>query len=208
MPSRWRIKFWPECDKHVFLSHCAEDRNELVSPVYDELGRRGIVPWFDRHHYPLGREAIEALQEELLKCRHVIYFITPAMLCQGRGWVSAERALTALIQHYLRRDTELAHVELPLLFVETSDIGFQRSLWRSLADKGKRCPQAVSLGGGWDKQHVDWAADQVEKFVRQEEQWAIDLELRLAGDSKLRSGLERDRISKAVFLVCHLADFQ
>lgn len=91
MPAQWRIEHWPSCVAHTFLSHCAEDRDHLVVPVYEELLRRRIVPWIDRKHYPLGRDAMEALQDELLKCRHVIYFVTPAMLNQGRGWAGTER---------------------------------------------------------------------------------------------------------------------
>src|SRR5690554_4175430 len=84
MPAQWRIEYWPKCIAEVFLSHCAEDRSGLVLPVYEELKRRGVIPWIDRHHYPASREAFEALREGLLKCRHVVYFITPAMLRQGR----------------------------------------------------------------------------------------------------------------------------
>jgi hypothetical protein len=193
MPAQWRIDYWPGCVAHAFLSHCAEDRDRLVQPVFEELLRRRIAPWMDRVHYPLGREVIEALQEELLRCRHVIYFVTPAMLCQGRGWPGAERALTATIQQHLRDGQEIAHVEMALLFVKTTDPAFQRSVWRSLVDKAESCPHpamlpAASSDAGrrdWRENHVLWAAERVEQFVRQEEQWARELEVRFGEDPSL-----------------------
>jgi hypothetical protein len=39
----WQISSFPRCEYHVFLSHCALDRQEMVHPVYDELKRRGII---------------------------------------------------------------------------------------------------------------------------------------------------------------------
>jgi len=190
MPSQWRIEYWPDCIAHVLLSHCAEDRDHLVLPVYEELRRRGLVPWIDRHDYPIGRDAMEALREELLKCRHVVYFLTSAMLWQGRGWASTERALSAVIQQRLRYfDAEIAHVELPLVFLPPDHAIFHRSVWRSLADKAERCPHAVPARrlpeNTWQPKHVQWAADVVESFVRQEERWAIELGIRFDQDTRL-----------------------
>ena len=194
MPARWRIDYWPTCQRHTFLSHSAEDRDDLVGPVFAELSRRGLLPWWDRDHYPLGREAIGALQDELLRCRHVIYFVTPAMLRQGRGWLGAERALASAIQQYLRYGDEIAHVELALLFVDRRDEVFQRSVWRSLIDKSEVCPHpAVFLPDctatgecQWQQEHVLWATTAVEKFVRQEEGWASELRIRFGSDHLLR----------------------
>ncbi len=55
MPAEWQIRYWPEVEWHVFLSHCQEDRELLVLPIFDELVRRGVVPWVDQHHYPEAR---------------------------------------------------------------------------------------------------------------------------------------------------------
>ena len=33
MPARWQISHWPKCEFHVFLSHCAEDREHFVIPL-------------------------------------------------------------------------------------------------------------------------------------------------------------------------------
>ncbi|MCE9604159.1 MAG: toll/interleukin-1 receptor domain-containing protein [Planctomycetia bacterium] len=195
MPARWQIDFWPECTKHAFLSHCAEDRANLVSPVFEELERRKIAGWFDRHHYPAGRDSFETLREELLGTRHVVYFITPAMLNQGRGWTQIERGYSATIQQLLRyEDIELAHVELPLLFADSTDDVFQRLVYRSLIDKSLRCniPILDAADGYWGRNHVEWAADAIESFVHQEEQWAINLAVRFAQDSHLQERFATD----------------
>jgi hypothetical protein len=177
MPATWRIESWPRCIAYVFLSHCAEERQNLVVPVYKELERRRIAAWIDRHHYPLARDPIEALQEEILRARHVVYFITPSLLEQGRGWTVVERAFSATIQQRLRYDgPEISHVELPLLFVPQDNPIFLRSVWRPLSDKAERCRcDSPDLKTSWRQEHVAWAADTIESFVRQEEQWAFQL---------------------------------
>jgi hypothetical protein len=170
--------------------------------VYEELKSRGIIPWIDRYHYPVAHDAFEALRENLLKCRHVAYFITPAMLRQGRGWCNAERAFAATIQQYLRYGgAEVAHVELPLLFMASDDPIFQRSLWRSLIDKARACPapirrtfwQRIYSGfdngaRNWGHAHIQWAADTIQHFVRQErEKWALDLADSFAQDTTMHA---------------------
>ena len=205
MPAHWRIDHWPACVAHAFFSHCAEDRNALVIPVYEELSRRRFAPWIDRHHYPAGRNAVGTLREELLKCRHVIYFITPAMVRQGRGWPSAERALAETIQQQLVYGDEIAHVELVLLFMTPSDPIYLRSVWRSLSDKTMHCPHRAErtilrravpwLDDGvrtWRQQHVRWAADTIEAFICQEERWAAELTIRFNQDSHLQKYFSRD----------------
>jgi hypothetical protein len=177
MPAVWRIDYWPRCDNHVFLSHSAEDRDSLVIPAYRELEGRRIKGWIDYHDYPLGRDPMEALQEELLKARHVVYFVTASSLQQGRGWIAAERAFATVVQQRLRLNgPEVAHVELPLLFVPSDDQAFLRSIWRPLSDKASRCPYAAaSEGASWRDEHVQWAADTIEAFVRQEDRWSLQL---------------------------------
>lgn len=174
--------------------------------MFHELRNRRITPWIDRHDYPIGRDAIEALREELLKCRHVVYFVTPALLRQGRGWASAERVLAATIQHLLRYGAdEIAHVELPLLFTARDDPRFQRSIWRALMDKAVLCPNAVAPErwqhrppgtdqgiGRWRNDHVQWAANTIESFVRQEERWAVELAIRFGQDRRLKEEYAHD----------------
>ena len=63
----WQITSYPRCEYHVFLSHCARDRSDLVHRVYDELMRRKIVPWLDRDDYYYGRDSRTALRDGLLR---------------------------------------------------------------------------------------------------------------------------------------------
>jgi hypothetical protein len=197
MPADWRVEFWPECAAHAFLSHCAEDRPGLVLPVFDELQRRRLIPWIDRHHFPQGRDAFEVMREELLRSRHVVYFITPAMLRQGRGWTHVERCLAEVIQRRLvYGSNEVAHVELPLLFVHPTERLLQRSFYHALQPKWLTCPHDtdVSLRNrllrddgtrAWTERHVMWAADCIEAFVNQEQAWAWDLAIRFGQDSAI-----------------------
>ena len=184
MPAEWDIRYWPQCLRHVFLSHCQEDRETLVRPVFEELGRRGFSPWIDEVHYPISRQGFETLREELLTCRHVVYFLTPAALRQGRGWMQAERAYADTIQSRLAYHGEMAHVELPLLFIARDDPVYQRSSWRALLDKAQVYDQISAP--------VEWAATRIELFIRQEEDWARDLATRFAQDNRLSDHFSHD----------------
>jgi len=206
MPADWSISYWPVCATDAFLSHCAEDRETLIKPVYDELLRRKVIPWADWHNYPISRPALEVLREELLRCRHVVYFITPAALRQGRGWMAAERGYTENIQRqFTYGSSEIAHVELPLLFLPRNESLFQRSAWRALVDHAHECPTPAraafpanwfkGLDHGeriWTDAHVQWAAGIIEKFVIQEETWARELGARMQQDSRLRGFVSRE----------------
>jgi hypothetical protein len=93
----------------------------------------------------------------------------------------------------------VAHVELPLLFVKADDPIYQRSLWRSLIDKSCNCqhlPAKTLLqqvhstfdhgARVWSLAHIQWAADTIEHFVRQEkEKWATDLADAFAQDRRM-----------------------
>ena len=166
MPARWQISHWPKCEFHVFLSHCAEDREHFVIPLQKELERRQIASWLDRHHYPLGTASHEALREGLLKCRHIIYLITRETLKRARGWVSVEKTYGDMIQGRFRHEElELSHVELPLYFVRQDDAVLVRSIWQTDRQKGK----FYEGNNVTTQKAISWAARQIEEFVRQEE---------------------------------------
>lgn len=186
MPSRWEIDFWPECPYHVFLSHCQEDREQLVVPVFNELKRRRLIPRIDRHHYPLARDALQALRDALLRCRHVVYFLTPAALANGRGWMAVERSFCDAIQRRMVYGDEISHLELPLLFVPLADPSFQRSIWRILADKCRIVDVSPAEPSGWGAAHIQWSADMIERFVIQEERWALEISDRMREDTLLQ----------------------
>jgi TIR domain len=176
----WSIDYWPEIGCHTFLSYSREDRNDLVFPVHDGLKQRQVIPWVDRHQYPVGRDGFEALREELLRCRHVVYFITSKLLRQGRGWSAVERTYAELIQRRTTyHGTEFQRFELPLVFVNPSDPILHRSIWFQTLARARffhltRRPRQT---------RVKWAIEQICDFARQEEQWAEDVRIRLRHDA-------------------------
>ena len=161
----WKVKRFPRCTHHAFLSHCAEDRSRLVLPVFQALQNEKISPWLDRHHYPAGQDAHEALREGIVRCRHVVYFVTARFLGQGRGWNSIENGYSNLLQANLHeRGLDLCHVQLPLIFLPKAHSTLLRSTWGPLVSRGRFYPPARLDGGS-----VDWATQQIISFVKQEE---------------------------------------
>lgn len=161
----WTTDFFPRCEHHVFLSHCAEDRTGLIHPIYNTLRERGIRGWLDLHDYPYGRGSRAALRDAIIGCRHVVFLVTDAMLTQARGWCVQELAWTELLQENLvQAGGPLQNVFLPLYFVEPSDRRLPRSVWQAARDRGAFCPVG--------RTHQEWAVDQIEAFLRREEQIA------------------------------------
>ena len=178
----WKVRLFPRCTHHVFLSHCAEDRLRLVQPVYAALEAAKYQPWLDRHHYPLGQGAFEALREEILRCRHVVYFVTAPFLSQGRGWNSTENAYANLLQENLRFESyELCHVQLPLFFVRRDNVTLQRSAWAPLINRGRFYPAARVDSGA-----VNWAAKEIEAFIQQEERRGVLVAAQVENDPSFR----------------------
>jgi hypothetical protein len=211
MPAEWKITFWPSCTHHVFLSHCREDRDQLVLPVFEELERRGIIPWIDQHHYPIARDALQALREGLLACR----LLTPAALANGRGWMAVERSFADAIQRRMIYGEESAHVELPLLMVPSDHATFQQSIWRSLIDKCRNISSAAVPSRARPRrailrrttpapqaeprsERVQLCADTIENFVKQEEQWASEIADRMGQDSGMQSHYADENRSRRV----------
>ncbi len=158
----WTVRNFPTCTHHVFLSHSNEDRDSLVIPAYRALVERGVVPWLDRHDYPYGRGSRAALRDSIPACRHVVFFVTPAMLDQARGWRVQELAWTELLQDNLvRSGGPLANVFLPLYLVPHGDDRLPRSVWQAVRDRG------VVWGGATDR--LTWAVDQIVAFLRREQ---------------------------------------
>lgn len=188
MPARWTIANWPPCEFHVFLSHCAEDRDRLIIPVYRELLRQNVIPWIDRHNYPAGHDPFDALREQIISCRHVVYFVTTAMLKQGRGWTAVERSIASIIQKRLVLDSvDLCHVQLPLFFAPPQHPVLGRSIWSSLA------PSAVWYTGssGSVSRQIEWAVSTVLAFAQGEQRWADQLAEDAYRDPALRASLRR-----------------
>ena len=81
----WQLQFFPACTHHVFLSHCREDREWLVFPLFQALQQEKIIP-VDRHDYPYGRNSFGALRMGSWKSRHTVFLVTRAMLCAA-AWL-------------------------------------------------------------------------------------------------------------------------
>ena len=182
MVGDWRVRYFPRCTHHVFLSHCAEDRDRLARPVYRELENAKFSPWLDEHHYPVGQGAFEALREGILCCRHVVYLVTARFLSQGRGWNSVENAYANLLQENLRFGSlEVCHIQYPLFFVPRSHVTLQRSAWASLVQRGRFYPRRT-----FDSGAVSWAVQEITAFIQQEEKRGVSLAIQLQNDPGFR----------------------
>jgi hypothetical protein len=175
------IRYYPPCVHHVFLSHSREDHDALVRPVYDRLVATGVTPWIDRHHYAYGRNSRAALQSAILECRHVAFFVTPAMLASGRGWCPLELGYTEILQHNLMAPGgPLTNLFLPLYFLPQTDPLLPRTVWQAVRDRGR-----FHDAGSTDR--VTWAADEIVRFFRREQKQAVQLQKQAKRDSKIRS---------------------
>lgn len=184
MTLEWSIRHWPRVSYHTFLSHAAEDRQRLVYPVYRALQSEGVLPWLDRHNYPTGGTAVTTLFEEVLRCRHVVFFITPALLRQGRGWPAVERTIAEVIQQQLTfRGTEFSRVVLPLLFVPSSHPVLVRSIWQPLVERAAMC----LVSRGKRESRVGWAVRQILNFLRENDRRIESVQRRLKTDQDARS---------------------
>lgn len=186
---RWSIDYYPLCTHHVFLSHCAEDREDLVVPVYHALEAAGVIPWLDQVDYTYGRDSRTALRDGVLGSRHVVFFVTPAMISTGRGWCVFELAFAELLQSSLYRGEPLVNLSLPLFFLRQADESLPRTVWQAARDRGmflepKGGPKAKSA-------RVGWAADAITRFLHNEEQRARSMALRERADREFSTELTR-----------------
>ena len=97
----WRVRHYPRCTHHVFLSHCAENRRTLVHPVYTGLQKDQYLPWLDRHHYPRGQGAFAALREAIIRCRHVVYFVTEEFYRRGEDGIVSKPPIRSFYRQIL-----------------------------------------------------------------------------------------------------------
>lgn len=174
----WRIQSFPPCRYHVFLSHAREDHDSLVRPVYDALTGGSVVPWLDREDYYYGRDSRTALRDGILRSRHVVFFVTPAVLASGRGWCAFELAYAEVMQSsFVTAGGMLANVVLPLFFLPQDDPALPRSVWQATRDRGR-----FYDAGSADP--VTWAYTEITRFLRDEQQLADEV-LAVAGRDKI-----------------------
>jgi len=182
MAAKWELSAWPGLAFHAFLSHCEEDRDSLVVPVKALLEDQRIMPWIDRDEYPLAQDPSRALRDQLVLCCHVVYFITPALLKQGRGWCAVERAYSELLPRHFEYPTgTLWSFELPLIFLPRADKSLKttaRSAWAPLLAR------ATWFDDRLDKRltREQWAVQQIPKLILQQNREIRRLSERLLQD--------------------------
>ena len=192
----WRVRHYPRCTHHVFLSHCAENRRTLVHPVYTGLQKDQYLPWLDRHHYPRGQGAFAALREAIIRCRHVVYFVTEEFLSQGRGWNSVETAYSELLQANLMQPAlVLCNLQLPLFFLPRNHETLERSAWGSFVQSGRFYPPGKVDGGA-----VNWAHQEIAAFIKQEENRGHSLATQIEKDPSFQRILadEKNLLSRVM----------
>lgn len=164
----WQITSFPLCEHHIFLSHCSEDRTELVVPVRSELARRQIIPWLDQEDYHFGRDSRTALRDGLLRSRHIVFFVTPNMMAHTRGWCMMELAFSDLIQaNLVYAGGPLLNYQLPLFYIDGVDTALPRTAWNALRDRGVVYPGDTDI--------VAWSVEQIAAFLHREQDLALDL---------------------------------
>ena len=180
----WQLASFPKCEHHLFLSHCKEDRDELVWPVYDRLQAAGVRAWLDREDYQYGRDSRSALRDALGVSRHVAFFVTEHMLATARGWCVLELGYSEIIQANLAGPGgPLANVFLPLYLVPQSDERLPRSVWQAGRDRG------TFYDGPAGGPRVEWCVGQLLAFLRREQRLAARLANHVRQDPRLNSQL-------------------
>lgn len=189
MSAAWEIRYWPPPGYHVFLSHCAENRETHFRPVNDRLRNQKIIPWFDQDDYPTADDPYNSLRSNLILCRHVVYFITEEFLSQGRGWCAVERAYAELIQrHFQFTSSELWRFELPLVFLPTDDASLrllQRSTWSPLVARSLWFEDRPNRG----QDAVSWTVGVVKQLIQEQLLESRLLASRLKSDQSLQQFL-------------------
>lgn len=196
MIGEWRVRHFPRCTHHVFLSHCAENRRNLIHPVFNGLQKDQFVPWLDSHHYPRGQGAFAVLREAIIRCRHVVYFVTEEFLAQGRGWNSVETAYSELLQeNFVQSAVVLCNVQLPLFFLPRNYETLVRSAWGSLVQSGRFYPP-----GKVDGDAVNWAVQEITAFIKQEENRGRSLAFQIERDPSFQRllGEEQNLLSRVM----------
>ena len=126
----------------------------------------------------------------MLSARHVVFFVTDAMLQSARGWCVLELAYAEILDANLQgRGGKLAHAFLPLFLVEQGDPRLPRTVWQAVRDRGHFMPKDSTLST------AAWCQREIRDFLRREQQKCNDvndscrMDGRLAGDIDQTPGL-------------------
>ena len=151
------------------------------------LRAAGVASWYDRRHFPLANDGFEALRKGLAESRHVVYLITRATLENRRGWQLLERVLAAQVQDAFRSaGNELVRYELPLVLLPDDAAArdtLNRSIWQPVMGRAAFCPVDGPAA-------VDWAAEQIVRFILQEQEHAVFVAEGYLEDPIFRRGVD------------------
>ena len=161
----WQLASFPKCRYHVFLSHCQEDREQLVRPVHEALTDARFESFLDVEDYYYGRDSRTALRDGILNSRHAVFFVTDAMLNTVRGWCVLELAFAELLEsNFQYRGGKLANVVLPLFLISQTDPRLPRSVWQLVRDRGR------FFDPHSDGDPVGWCHREIREFLVREAQ--------------------------------------
>ncbi len=181
----WQIASFPRCEYHAFLSHCQEDRDALVRPVYDRLTAAGVAPWLDQEDYWYGRDSRAALRDGILRSRHVVFFVTGEMLESARGWCVFELALTETAElNFRTAGGQFAHLFLPLYLVPQADPRLPRTVWQVVRDRGRFHDPKT------DGDPVGWCEREVREFLLREQRLAREMAAAATQDPRFAKRLK------------------
>jgi len=81
-------------EKHFFISHASEDKDEIARPLANELGKQGCNVWFDEFSLSVGDSLFQSINRGLITSRFGIVIISSSFM--NKKWPQAE--LNGLIQ--------------------------------------------------------------------------------------------------------------
>jgi TIR domain-containing protein len=81
----------------VFISHASEDKDEIVRPLAEALGRERLAVWFDEFSLNTGASLRRSIDVGLAKSRYGIVVLSPHFF--GKSWPEWE--LDGLVQRHL-----------------------------------------------------------------------------------------------------------
>ncbi|MFD1383004.1 toll/interleukin-1 receptor domain-containing protein [Rhodanobacter aciditrophus] len=94
--------------KDVFLSHASPDKENIVRPFAEKLGKQGISYWLDEAEMIWGDKLGKSINAGLEKSNYIIVFISEHFV--GRNWAEAE-----LSSALTRENSEGRNVVLPIV---------------------------------------------------------------------------------------------
>jgi hypothetical protein len=110
--------------RHVFLSHCSEDKEDFVRPLARALKASGFTYWLDEAEILWGESVVRAVNKGLATSDFVMVFMTEEFM--RRGWPQAE--VEAALEEQIR--TGKLRV-LPLIIDERDTVLAQYPLLRT-----------------------------------------------------------------------------